>query len=82
MPEGLAEELGRLGWKPAELAGRRKSDPGKLAIAARLRPQTTLPLKETAARVHLGPSKSANARLHHWMSQPGATDSAQVRLPI
>ncbi len=78
----VAEELGRLGWKEAELVGRRKSDPGKLAIAARLRQQTTLPLKEIAARVHLGTSKSANARLHQWMRQPGATDSAQAQPPI
>ena len=78
----MAEELGRLGWKPAELARRRKTDPRKLAIAARLREQTTLPLKEIAARVHLGTSKSANARLHHWMRQPESTGSAQVQLPI
>jgi hypothetical protein len=76
------QELQRLGWRQGELAARRKSDPGKLAIAARLRQETTLPLKEIAARVHLGTSKSANARLHHWMRQPMATDLAQARLPI
>jgi hypothetical protein len=38
-------------------------DPGKLAIAARLRQETTLPLKEIPAPIHLGTSKSANARL-------------------
>jgi hypothetical protein len=78
----VAEELGRLGWKEAELAGRRKSDPGKLAIAARLRQQTTLPLKDIAARVHLGSSKSANARLHQWMRQSGEADSTQARLGL
>ena len=60
-------ELKRLGWKPSELAKRRKSDPLKLAVAARLRRETTLTLKEIAGRVHLGTSKSANARLHQWM---------------
>ena len=33
----VAEELMRLGWKENDLATRRKSDPGKLRIAARLR---------------------------------------------
>ncbi|MDB6064786.1 MAG: hypothetical protein JWR26_994, partial [Pedosphaera sp.] len=42
-----------------ELALRRKSDPAKLAIAERLRRETTLTLKAIAARVHLGTSKSA-----------------------
>ena len=57
----------RLGWSQEELAARRKSDPAKLAIAARLRKETTLTIKGMAARLHLGTSKSANARLHGWM---------------
>jgi hypothetical protein len=32
--------------------------------------ETTLPLKEIAARAHLGSAKSASARLHRWMKQP------------
>lgn len=68
----IAEELGRLGWSEPELTTRRKSDPDKLAIAARLRRETTLPLKAIAARVHLGTSKSANTRLHQWMKSNGA----------
>ena len=75
-----AQELDGLGWDQSELAGRRKSDPGKLAIAARLRNETTLSLKEVAARVHLGTSKSANAQLHDWMRQPA--DSAQGQFQI
>ena len=63
----MAEELRRLGWKVTDLAGRRKSDPGKLAVAAQLRKETTLPLKWIAARVRLGASKSASAKLHLWM---------------
>jgi hypothetical protein len=59
----VAGELGRLGWQEQELSARRKSDPAKLALAARLR-ETTLSLRAIAARVHLGTSKSANARLH------------------
>lgn len=41
-----------------------KSDPAKLAIAARLRKKTTL--KGIAVRLHLGTSKSANIRLNQW----------------
>ena len=38
----IAEEINRLGWTESELAARRKSDPQKQAIAARLRKETTL----------------------------------------
>jgi len=71
----IGEELPRLGWTEAELASQRKSAPGKLALAARLRRETTLPLKWIAARVRLGTSKSANSKLHLWMKEnkkPGA----------
>jgi REP element-mobilizing transposase RayT len=66
----VAEELGRLGWQETDLKARRKSDPDKLALAARLRRETTLTLRAIAARVQLGTSKSANARLHEWMRPP------------
>ena len=69
-------ELKRMAWTEADLAIRRKSDPGKLAIAARLRQETTLPLKRIAARVQLGTSKSANARLHEWMGKSNKTAPA------
>ena len=37
-PSGLSrEELNRRGWTETELAARRKNDPAKLAIAARIR---------------------------------------------
>jgi len=63
----IVEELRHLGWKETQLAGRRKSDPGKLALAARLRKETTLPLKWIARRVWLGTSKSANSKLDQRM---------------
>ena len=81
----LAEELGRLGWTEAELVARRKNDPGKLAIAARLRKETTLTIKTIAAKTHLGTAKSANARLHAWMANQTAanhTDSSQPQLGL
>ena len=63
----IEEELDRLGWKESDLACRRKNDPAKLALAARLRRETTLTLKSIAARAGLGSSKSANVKLHVWM---------------
>ena len=59
------------GWVAAgaELVSQRQSAAGKLAWAARLRRETTLPLKGIAARVGLGTSKSANRQLHLWMKQ-------------
>jgi hypothetical protein len=62
------------------MAARRKSDPGKLALAARLRQETTLTIKGLAARVHLGTSKSANARLHQFMTPLPPSDSCQGQL--
>lgn len=63
----VGQELKRLRWTEADLAARRKGDPLKLAIAARLRNETTLTLKAIAARVHLGTSKGAKTNLHKWM---------------
>ena len=39
-------------------------DPGKLAIAVRLRNETTLPVKWIAARVQIGMAKGAKSVLH------------------
>ena len=74
----IEEELHRLGWKESDLACRRKNDPAKLALAARLRRETTLTLKSIAARAGLGSSKSANVKLHVWMraNPPSATPRA------
>ena len=77
----VSEELRRLGWRESDLASRRKSDPAKLALAARLRQETTLPIKAIAARAHLRTSKSANARLHQWMAH-GAAAQAQGQLRL
>jgi REP element-mobilizing transposase RayT len=50
----LAAELKRLGWTPTDLERRRKGDPGKVAIAWRLRTETTMTLKWIAAELHMG----------------------------
>jgi hypothetical protein len=60
----LAEELSRRGWTESDLAARRRSDPDKLAIAVRLRNETTLPVKWIAARVQIGTAKGAKSVLH------------------
>lgn len=63
----IAEELARLGWTEADLASQRKNAPEKLALAARLRKETTLTIKQIATRVFLGTSKGANTNLHRYM---------------
>ena len=79
----IAEELQRNGWSERDLPARRKKDPAKLAIAARLRCETTLPLKAIAARLWLGTSKSASGKLHHFMkATPQAADPGQLRIGL
>jgi hypothetical protein len=60
----IAEELSRRGWTESDLATRRRRDPGKVAIAVRLRNETTLPVKWIAARVQIGTAKGAKSVLH------------------
>ena len=78
----IAEEINRLGWDESHLAGVLKTHPEKLAIAARLRRETTLPIKEIARRVHLGTFKSANARLHAIMKGGANSPSPQTELEL
>ena len=60
----IAEELKRLRWKATELKDRPKSDADKLAVAARLRRETTLTIRQIAERLHLGSWKSLNNKLY------------------
>jgi hypothetical protein len=60
------------------LAARRKGDAEKMALAARLRKETTLSVKVTAARVQLGTAKSASARLHEWRHKGKPTGDAET----
>ena len=66
----LAEELSRRGWTESDLAARRRSDPGKLAIAVRLRNETTLPVKWIAPRVQIATAKGAKSLLHRSRRSP------------
>ena len=63
----VAEELRRLAWSAEDLVRRPKNDPGKLALAVRLRRETTLSIRAISARVNLGTYNTANARLHQAM---------------
>jgi putative transposase len=78
----VAEELGRLHWQEADLRLRNKGDPAKLAIAARLRRETTLSIKAIAARIHLGTTRSANNRLHVAMTGAAAGPRDQPMLGL
>jgi len=78
----IAEELGRLGWPEAALASRHKRDPGKVQIGVRLRRETTLSVKDIAARVHLGTPASASVRLLAAMSKAPPGTLTQAALPI
>ena len=73
----VSEELGRLGWRQTDLASPRKSNPLKLQIAARLRRETTLSIKQIAERLHLGATRSPSVRLHTAMRQPASAQPAQ-----
>ena len=63
------------------MATRRRSDPGKLAIAARLRSETTLPIKWIAARVHIGTAKGAKSVLPHLAQSQDQRNTATTLEP-
>jgi hypothetical protein len=48
------QELKRLGWEKGDLRRRRKGDEGKVAVARRLRQETTMSLKWIAQRLQMG----------------------------
>ena len=77
----IAEELARRGWQESELAARRRSDPGKVAIPARLRSETTLPIKWIAARGQIGTAKGAKSVLHHLAQSQDQRKAARALEP-
>jgi len=62
----IGAELKRLRWKEADLSRRAKSDPGKLALAARLRRETTRTIEQIASRLRMGSRKSVAPKLRAW----------------
>jgi REP element-mobilizing transposase RayT len=64
--EGIvAEELRRRKWDARTLVQRRKSDPAKVAMARRLREETTMTLAWIAQRLNMG-TKTYLAHLFYW----------------
>jgi len=61
----IAAELRRLQWKETDLKERPKGAPEKLALAARLRRETTLTIRQIAKRLRMGSWKSLNNKL--WL---------------
>jgi REP element-mobilizing transposase RayT len=62
----IAAALRKLGRKEADLSRGAKIDSDKLALAARLRRETTLTIQRIADRLHMGSRKSVGPKLHAW----------------
>jgi hypothetical protein len=77
----ITVELARRGWQESEWATRRRNDPGKLASAARLRSETTLPIKWIAARVLIGTAKGAKSVLPHLAQSQDHRKTARALEP-
>ncbi|MDB6031871.1 MAG: hypothetical protein JWM16_2209 [Verrucomicrobiales bacterium] len=53
----IRKESAQLGGSPQDVIAHARNDRGKLAMAARLRQETTLSIKQNAERLHLGKPK-------------------------
>jgi REP element-mobilizing transposase RayT len=62
----IAKELRRKRWSEGELAKRPKTDAAKVAIAARLRRETTMAVEEIARRLRMGTRNTLSAKLKQW----------------
>jgi REP element-mobilizing transposase RayT len=60
----LAQELKRSQWSEKDLTEQAKSHPVKLAMAVRLRRETTLTIRQIAQRLQMGSWKSLNNKLY------------------
>ena len=58
--------LAKARWREEHPAHRRKTDPGKLQMAGRLRQETPMTLKWIAARLQIGTWKNLNRRLSEY----------------
>ena len=76
--------MARLGWTKGDVSRRLKDDPGKLALAARVKQETTLPIRWIAARLQMGSPKSLRPTLHDWIylnerpAHPGGSKECTV----
>lgn len=62
----IAVELKRRRWNEETLATRAKGDPGKVAMAARLRAETDVTVAWLAERLKMGTAGYVNNRLYRW----------------
>src|SRR5208283_3746606 len=62
----IAAALKQMRWKETDLCRRAKNDAGKMALAARLRRETTLTIEQIADRLRMGSRKSVAPKLHAW----------------
>ena len=60
----VRSEMDQAGWTEEDLKQRRKGDLWKVRLAARLRSETTMPLKWIAERLKMGSWKHLNGRLY------------------
>ena len=65
----IASELKRQGWTEGEFKDRAKTDPLKVALAARIRRETTVPIRWLATRLHMGTRQTLNAALYLWRKE-------------
>ena len=66
----VAAELQKRRWQPEDLAAKRKGDTAKVAMAMRLRRETTMTLAWIAARLQMG-TKTHLAHLLYWAGRGG-----------
>jgi REP element-mobilizing transposase RayT len=76
----LDEELDKLGWTEADLAGRAKGDAQKVRLAQRLRAETTIPLKWIARALHMGTWTYVANRLQHARRASEAANQDELNL--
>ena len=77
----VTKELKRLGWKSADLAKKRKGDPAKVALAARLREETTVTVAWLADRLQMG-TRSYLTHLLYWRHRKQHASQLEKRLTM
>jgi hypothetical protein len=74
----VREELKRRRWTEKTLAEKRKGDGDKLAMAQRLRQETTMTLEWIARRLRMGTKTHLNHLLYWHKRAPGQSKSKKV----
>ncbi len=78
--EGIIRQaLTRKGWAEKELKSRRKGDPFKVALAAKLRGQTTATVGWIAEHLSMGTRGHLAHLLHQWTREQGKTAPFEVK---